>query len=162
MRRETCSPHALTVGPCAAHFPNPYIPCAAGCRFDSGTGTKILTPKKREMEKQENRDQVLKELNGLVRPYETQAEYEDAMRRLNDAQSEMCMPLTRKMAEVNLEQAKLRTELQRLQLQRTELSQAWHGMDMERKAVCETFYEMKHRLIVQNPRIVPEPKKTIG
>ena len=114
------------------------------------------------MEKQENRDQVLKELNGLVRPYETQAEYEDAMRRLNDAQSEMCMPLTRKMAEVNLEQAKLRTELQRLQLQRTELSQAWHGMDMERKAVCETFNEMKHRLIVQNPRIVPEPKKTIG
>ena len=161
MRRETCSPHAPTVGPCAAHFPNPYIPCAAGCRFDSGTGTKILTPKKREMEKQENRDQVLKELNGLVRPYETQAEYEDAMRRLNDAQSEMCMPLTRKMAEVNLEQAKLRTALQRLQLQRTELSQAWHGMDMERKAVCETFYEMKHRLIVQNPRIVPE-KKTIG
>ena len=162
MRRETCSLHAPTVGPCAAHFPNPYIPCAAGCRFDSGTGTKILTPKKREMEKQENRDQVLKDLNGLVRPYETQAEYEDAMRRLNDAQSEMCMPLTRKMAEVNLEQAKLRTELQRLQLQRTELSQAWHGMDMERKAVCETFYEMKHRLIVQNPRIVPEPKKTIG
>lgn len=162
MRRETCSPHAPTVGPCAAHFPNPYIPCAAGCRFDSGTGTKILTHKKREMEKQENRDQVLKELNGLVRPYETQAEYEDAMRRLNDAQSEMCMPLTRKMAEVNLEQAKLRTALQRLQLQRTELSQAWHGMDMERKAVCETFYEMKHRLIVQNPRIVPEPKKTIG
>ena len=114
------------------------------------------------MEKQENRDQVLKELNGLVRPYETQAEYEDAMRRLNDAQSEMCMPLTRKMAEVNLEQAKLRTELQRLQLQRTELSQSWLALDMERKAVCETFYEMKHRLIVQNPRIVPEPKKTIG
>lgn len=114
------------------------------------------------MEKNENKDQVLKELNGLVRPYETQAEFEDAMRRLNDAQSEMCMPLARKMAEVNLEQAKLRTELQRLQLQRTELSQTWHGLEMERKAVCETFFEMKHRLIVQNPLIVPEPKKTIG
>lgn len=160
MRRAALTPRRSAL--VRRTLPNPYIPCAAGCRFDSGTGTKILTPKKREMEKQENRDQVLKELNGLVRPYETQAEYEDAMRRLNDAQSEMCMPLTRKMAEVNLEQAKLRTELQRLQLQRTELSQAWHGMDMERKAVCETFYEMKHRLIVQNPRIVPEPKKTIG
>ena len=97
-------------------------------------------------------DDVLIELNGLVRKCESQSEFDDVMHRINDAETAACLPYRKEQEALEMQRSALNLERERLQLRGVELSHRWQELELERKSIGCDFWELKHRLIGLNPK----------
>lgn len=81
----------------------------------------------------------------------TQIEYDNEMKRLNDAMYEETHALREQLQRINENNSRIKKEIMRLKMEQIEFSGMYHAICDDIHTIKQKYQDLKHQLYVQRP-----------
>lgn len=87
-----------------------------------------------------------------VKKYKTQIEFDSYMNKINIMQTKLSQPYNDRLRNIEKQKAEYRMQINAIIMKIEELRIEQCKVEQERKDINRTFYDIKHELIMLNPK----------